>query len=266
MSGKPKEALAPAPLTVDLSGQAVGFAGLGLMGKGMARRLKAAGATVHIWNRSAPARDLLAAEGMIPHDSPKALAAAVGAAPIVVMVADTAAVESVLFAPDGLAGGLAQGALVIDMGTTAVLATRDFADRIDARGAGYVDAPVSGGQLAADAGTMTVMAGGTAEDFARALPLLQVMGRTITHLGQVGSGQIAKVANQVIVALTIDAVAEAFAIAEAAGVEPARLREALLGGFAASRILDLHGARMGQRRVNRHSQIVNYPKLRDKHA
>lgn len=232
----------------DLNGQRVGLIGVGLMGKGMARNLKKAGADVHIANRSRPALDELAAEGMQVHDTPAALARAVGAHPIIIMVVDTPAVQSVLLGKDGAVDALATGALIIDMGTTAVAETRDFAAKVVARGAGYVDAPVSGGQVAANDGTMTIMAGGGDVDFARALPLFHAMGRNITHLGTVGSGQIAKIANQMIVGMTLDAIAEAFALAERAGVDAGRLRQALMGGFAASRILELHGLRMVERK------------------
>ena len=231
-----------------LTNQRVGLIGVGLMGKGMARHLRQAGAEVHIANRSQPALDELAAEGMRVHASPAALAQVLGAAPVIVMVADTPAVAAALLGEQGVIKGLAAGALVIDMGTTAVAKTQEFAATVKALGAGYVDAPVSGGQVAANDGTMTIMAGGSESDFARALPFFQAMGRNITHLGAVGAGQVAKIANQMIVAMTLDAVAEAFALAEGAGVAAGPLRQALLGGFAASRILELHGQRMVDRK------------------
>ncbi len=167
---------------------------------------------------------------------------------MVVMVTDADAVEAVVFDPFedqwGLAHGLVEDALVIDMGTTAVDRTRDFAGRIRMIGGSWVDAPVSGGTVAAEAGTLTIMAGGSDADVARADPIFRALGKRITHVGPVGAGQIAKTANQMIVGLTIGAVAEALALAGRAGIEPARVREAIFGGFAHSRVLELHGERM----------------------
>jgi len=229
---------------VDLAGTAVGVVGLGLMGKPMARNLAAAGATVVVHNRSRAPVDELAVEGMSPAASPRELAERLGAGPIVLMLTDTPAVEIVLSGPGGVLESLAPGALVIDMGTTSVVATRAMAALVEAAGADYVDAPVSGGQVGAEAGTLTIMAGGTDDAFARARPLFEALGSRITHVGAVGAGQVAKAANQVIVALTIGAVSEALVLARAAGVDPAKVREAIRGGFAESRILELHGERM----------------------
>ena len=222
----------------DLAGQAIGFIGLGLMGRPMARNLAAAGARLIVHNRSRGAVDALAAEGMTAAESPHAVATAADI--VILMLPDTPTVEAVLFGDDGVAGGLRPDALVIDMGTTAVTATRAFAARV----ANYVDAPVSGGQVGAEAGTLTIMAGGSTADFARARPLFEVLGSHITHVGDSGAGQVAKAVNQVIVGLTIGAVAEALALARAAGVDPEMVRQALAGGFAGSRILELHGQRM----------------------
>lgn len=222
-----------------LDGRTVGFIGLGLMGRPMARNLAKAGATMVISSRGAGPVAELAAEGMIAATSPAAVAAQADA--IVLMLSDTVAVETVAAA---LMDTLRPGQLVIDMGTTAVAATRRLADVVRAKGADWVDAPVSGGTVAAEAGTLTIMVGGTAEAFARALPLFQAMGRHITHVGDSGAGQVAKTSNQVIVGLTIGAVAEALALARAAGVDPAKVRDAIRGGFAESRILELHGQRM----------------------
>ena len=160
------------------------------------------------------------------------------------MATDTPAVERIVGAGDGIADGIAPDGLVIDMGTTAVEATRALAKTIEGRGAHYVDAPVSGGEIGAKAGTLTIMAGGSEAAVARAMPYFQVMGASTTRVGEVGAGQIAKAANQVIVGLTIGAVAEALALAKRAGADPAKVREALQGGFAASRILEVHGQRM----------------------
>lgn len=227
-----------------LAGRTVGFVGLGLMGRPMSLNLRRAGADLVIHNRSRAVVDDLAASGMKPAANPREVAER--ADTVVLMLSDTPAVEAVLFGPDGLAEGLRPGGLVIDMGTTAPMATRRFAARIAEAGCDYVDAPVSGGQVGAEAAALTIMAGGSEAAFARALPLLRALGRTITHVGAVGAGQVAKAANQIIVGLTIGAVAEAMALAGRAGVAPERLREALMGGFAASRILDLHGDRMAR--------------------
>ena len=223
----------------NLAGRTVGFIGLGLMGRPMARNLAKAGAALVIHSRSPGPVEELAGEGMSPAANPAEVAAR--ADTIVLMLTDTVAVEAVAAA---LMDALAPGHLVIDMGTTAVGATRKLAEAVRAKGAEWVDAPVSGGTVAAEAGTLTIMAGGTEDAFARALPLFQAMGQRITHVGGSGAGQVAKMANQVIVALSIGAVAEALALAKAAGVEPGKVRDAIRGGFAESRILDLHGQRM----------------------
>lgn len=232
----------------ELAGHRVGFVGLGLMGAPMARRLAAAGAGLALWTRSIEKAEELAATlpGAAALPSPRHVAEAVDT--VIVMVTDADAVAAVVFDPYedqwGIAHGLAEDGLVIDMGTTAVDRTRDFAGRIRMVGGSWVDAPVSGGTVAAEAGSLTVMAGGSDADLARAEPLLRVLGARITHVGPVGAGQIAKTANQMIVGLTIGAVAEALALARRAGVEPARVREAIFGGFAHSRVLELHGERM----------------------
>ena len=146
--------------------------------------------------------------------------------------------------PEGVYTAIRPGSLVIDMGTTLLPATRSFAQQAEAKGCCYVDAPVSGGTIGAEAGNLTIMAGGSEQAFKMALPVLQVMGARITHVGSVGAGQVAKAANQVIVGLSIGAVAEALALAKAAGVDPGKVCEALKGGFADSRILEVHGQRM----------------------
>ena len=225
-----------------LSGHVVGFIGLGLMGRPMSMNLHAAGAEVVIHNRSRAVVDALAAEGLSPARSPREVAER--APVVIVMATDTPAVERIVSGNDGIASGIAPDALVIDMGTTAVEATRELAKTIERRGAHYVDAPVSGGEIGAKAATLTIMAGGTPEAVSRAMPCFEAMGSHVTHVGDAGAGQIAKAANQVIVGLTIGAVAEALALARRAGADPAKVREALQGGFAASRILEVHGQRM----------------------
>jgi 2-hydroxy-3-oxopropionate reductase len=163
------------------------------------------------------------------------------------MLPDTPDVEQVLFGKDGVAEGLTKGKLVIDMSSISPVATKDFARRIEALGCDYLDAPVSGGEVGAKNAALTIMAGGKPEVFERAKPLFEKMGKNITLVGGVGDGQTAKVANQIIVGLTIEAVAEALTFAKKAGADPAKVREALMGGFAASRILEVHGERMIKR-------------------
>lgn len=222
--------------------QTIGFIGLGLMGKPMARNLRDAGYKLLIHNRSRAVVDELAAEGMTAVDSTRDAAARADA--VILMLSDTPAVEQVLLGDDGVLAGLTPHQLVIDMGTTAVDVTRRCAKEVEAAGGMYVDAPVSGGQVGAIEAGLTIMCGGTPEAFARARPLFEVMGRHITHVGASGAGQVAKAANQVIVGLTISAVAEALHLARRSDVDPAAVREALRGGFAWSRIMELHGQRM----------------------
>ncbi|MFQ5544840.1 MAG: NAD(P)-dependent oxidoreductase [Acidiferrobacterales bacterium] len=225
-----------------LSGITIGFIGLGLMGRPMSLNLHRAGAELVIYNRSRGVVDELVGVGIEAAASPKDVAER---APIIVlMVSDTPAVERVLFGDDGVIHGLQTGTMVIDMGTTAVTATHNFAQQIKAKGADYVDAPVSGGQVGAEAATLAIMVGANEDAFARVEPIFKVLGKNVTHVGEVGTGQVAKVANQIIVGLTIGAVAEALALAKRAGVDPAKVREALAGGFAASHILEVHGLRM----------------------
>jgi 3-hydroxyisobutyrate dehydrogenase-like beta-hydroxyacid dehydrogenase len=225
-----------------LTGYKVGFVGLGNMGWANVRHLQAAGADVVVWTRSGRHLNEAAALGMEIGQGASDVARRVGGGIVCVNVSDTAAVESVVFGPGGLFEGFSESGLVIDFGTTGVGATRRFAERM-----AWVDAPVSGGQVGAEARTLTVMAGGSEENFRRAEPVLRAVGSRVTHMGPVGSGQVTKLANQLIVAQTIDAVAQALRMAELAGVEPARVREALIGGFAASRVLELHGDRMIRR-------------------
>jgi 3-hydroxyisobutyrate dehydrogenase-like beta-hydroxyacid dehydrogenase len=218
------------------------------MGAPMAKQLQAAGASLRVWNRSPEKAEALAKEIGDTQACATPREAAFGSIATIIMVTDADAVVTVVFDPiTGAAQGLPQDGLLIDMGTTSVLRTRGFADRMRAIGGEWLDAPVSGGTVAAETGALTIMAGGSDVAFHRALPLFQAMGQRITHVGAVGAGQIAKSANQMIVGLTIGAVAEAFALARHAGVEPAKIREALFGGFAHSRILELHGERMVER-------------------
>lgn len=219
----------------------IGFIGLGVMGRPMAGHLIAAGHEVFLHRVKEASQHLVEAGGKAL-DSAKAVAEAADI--VILMVPDTPDVEKVLFGEAGVAEGLASGKLVIDMSSISPVATRDFARRIAAKEAGYLDAPVSGGEVGAKAATLTIMVGGAEADFARAKPLFELMGKNINRIGEVGDGQTAKVANQIIVGLTIEAVAEGLAFAQAAGADTAKVRSALMGGFASSRILEVHGERM----------------------
>lgn len=225
-----------------INDQTIGFVGLGLMGRPMCRNLLSTGAKLIVANRSPqPCKDMAEA-GATSVASPAEMASLANV--IIIMVADTPAVQSVLLGDNGLIHSLQKNSLVIDMGTTSVPATYHFGEMVEKKHGHYVDAPVSGGTIGAESGNLTIMAGGTETAFAKALPILKVLGDHITHVGATGAGQVAKAANQVIVGLNIGAVAEAFALAKAAGVQPAKVREALQGGFADSRILEVHGKRM----------------------
>jgi 2-hydroxy-3-oxopropionate reductase len=163
---------------------------------------------------------------------------------VILMLADTPAVEQVLFAEHGVVQGIHANSLIVDMGTTATLATRDFAHRLAEKGVRFIDAPVSGGQIGAKEATLSIMAGGEAADIDAAMPVFEAMGRLVTHVGPVSSGQVTKAVNQVIVGLTIGAVSEALAVAKKAGVDLKKAQQALMGGHASSRILQEHGTRM----------------------
>ncbi|HEY8576976.1 MAG TPA: 2-hydroxy-3-oxopropionate reductase [Devosia sp.] len=219
----------------------IGFIGLGVMGRPMASHLIAAGHEVFLHRVKDVSQHLVEAGGK-PLDSARAVAEAADI--VILMVPDTPDVEKVLFGEEGVAEGISAGKLVIDMSSISPVATKTFANRIAELGAGYVDAPVSGGEVGAKAASLTIMVGAAEADFGRALPLFQLMGKNITRIGNVGDGQTAKVVNQVIVGLTIEAVAEGLTLAKAAGADPAKIREALMGGFASSRILEVHGERM----------------------
>ncbi len=216
----------------------IGFIGLGVMGLPMARNLTRAGHALKVWNRT-PAR---CAE--IPEAAPVARPADLADRDVVfVNVADDDALESVLFGPDGLATAAGK-AIVIDMGTTSPTYTRACAQRLAERGLSLIDAPVSGGEAGASAGTLSIMAGGDEAQFQRVLPLLECLGKNIVHIGGTGAGQIAKACNQIVVSATLLGVAEAFNFARHQDVDPARVRAALLGGSAYSKILEIHGQRM----------------------
>ena len=224
-----------------LNSTTIGFIGLGLMGKPMARNLKNAGADVTVFNRSQQSINELMYEGFDVADSP---ASAALSSFVICMVSDTAAVESVLFGPNGVIETENSDCTVIDMGTTEVNATREFAKRLNAVGIRFVDAPVSGGEIGAIDAQLSIMVGASDIDMQRTSKLFDMLGRRVVHVGAVGAGQIAKAANQIIVGLTIGAVAEAFALARDGGADLDRVWQALCGGFADSRILQLHGRRM----------------------
>jgi 2-hydroxy-3-oxopropionate reductase len=222
----------------------LGFIGLGLMGGPMAGHLQAAGNTMFLNTRRAVPQHFLDKGGIACAD-PREVAA--NSEIIFLMLPDTPDVETVLFGKDGVAESLRQNSVVVDMSTISPLATKDFAKRIEDRGGFYLDAPVSGGDIGAKAATLTIMAGGRPEIFERVRPFLALMGKTITHIGPNGDGQTTKAANQIVVGLTIQAVAEALLFASKAGADPVKVRQALLGGFAASRVMEVHGERMLKR-------------------
>ncbi|WP_275285755.1 2-hydroxy-3-oxopropionate reductase [Halomonas elongata] len=219
----------------------IGFIGLGIMGRPMAGHLLDAGHELTTVKRGS-LDETLASKGMKELDNPKAVAEA--SEVVITMVPDTPDVEEVLFGEGGVVEGLKPGTLVIDMSSIAPLATQEFAKRIHDAGGEYVDAPVSGGEGGAINAALTIMVGATQEGFERANPLLEIMGKTITHIGGHGAGQTCKVANQIVVALTIEAVSEGLLFASKAGADVSKVRESLLGGLAQSKILDVHGQRM----------------------
>ncbi|HEY7724136.1 MAG TPA: 2-hydroxy-3-oxopropionate reductase [Anaeromyxobacteraceae bacterium] len=222
----------------------VGFVGLGIMGKPMAANLLKGGHALHLHSRSGVPPELLAAGGARCESG---RAAAERAEVVITMLPDTPDVERALFGPGGVAEGLSPGKLVVDMSSISPIETKRFAGRIQALGCEYLDAPVSGGEVGARNAALTIMVGGSEAAFARARPLFDLLGKNVTLVGASGDGQTCKVANQIIVALNIEAVAEALVFASKAGADPARVRQALLGGFAASRVLEVHGERMLKR-------------------
>lgn len=219
----------------------IAFIGLGVMGRPMAGHLIEAGHELSLHRVKDVSRFLVEKGG---REAASARDAVEGAEAVILMLPDTPDVEAVLFGEDGVAEGLDEGALVIDMSSISPVATKDYAARIEEAGGHWLDAPVSGGQAGAEKAALTIMCGGSQAAFDRAKPLLEKMGQRITLVGEAGAGQTAKVCNQIIVGLTIQAVAEALTLAEAAGADPARVREALMGGFADSTILKVHGERM----------------------
>ena len=238
----------------------VGFIGLGIMGGPMAAKLQEGGCKLYLHDLKNPPLALIEGGATV---CTNATEVAKRADIIIVMVPDTPHVEEVLFGAEGVAAGLTPGKIVIDMSSISPMATKEFARKINKRQCDYLDAPVSGGEVGARAATLTIMVGGAQEAFDRARPLFELMGKNITLVGGNGDGQTTKVANQIIVALNIQAVAEALLFASKAGADPARVRQALMGGFAASRILEVHGERMVKRtfapgfRIELHQKDLN---------
>lgn len=220
----------------------IAFIGLGIMGRPMAGHLQAAGHELSVVRHVSPLPEELLAGGAA--ECATAAEAASRSEVVITMVPDTPDVEAVLLGAGGVAEGLRAGTTVIDMSSISPIETKRFAAAIAEKGCDYLDAPVSGGEVGAKSASLTIMAGGSGETFERVRPLLELMGANITLVGDVGAGQTCKVANQIIVALTIEAVGEALLFASKAGVDPGRVREALMGGFAGSRILEVHGQRM----------------------
>ena len=238
----------------------IGFVGLGIMGRPMAANLIKGGHKLFLYSLEGVAPELTSAGGI---GCASAKEAAQKGEIIITMVPDTPDVEKALFAPGGVAEGLSAGKIVVDMSSISPLETKVFAERINKLGCQYVDAPVSGGEVGAKNAALTIMAGGSEATFEKVKPLFELMGKNITLVGSNGAGQTCKVANQIIVALNIEAVAEALLFASKAGADPAKVRQALMGGFASSRVLELHGERMIKRtfdpgfRIELHQKDLN---------
>jgi 2-hydroxy-3-oxopropionate reductase len=238
----------------------VGFIGLGIMGRPMAAHLRTAGHELFVHDHK-PAPQMLLAQGVTDCRSGKAVAALADI--IITMVPDTPHVAAALFDPDGVAAGLAPGKIVVDMSSVSPIETREFARRINTLGCQYLDAPVSGGELGAKAASLTIMVGGPEDAYIRARPLFERLGKNITLVGGNGDGQTCKVANQIIVALSIEAVGEALLFASKMGADAGKVRQALMGGFASSRVLEVHGERMLRRnfepgfRIELHQKDLN---------
>jgi 2-hydroxy-3-oxopropionate reductase len=233
----------------------IGFIGLGIMGSPMAQHLLAAKHELFVRTRSKVPAELAGAT-VCATNADVARAADI----IFLMLPDTPDVETVLFGKDGVAEGLSAGKVVVDMSSISPIETKAFAQKVNAAGAEYLDAPVSGGEVGAKAASLTIMVGGADATFERVKPLFELMGKNITHVGGNGDGQTTKVANQIIVALNIAAVGEALLFASKAGADPAKVRAALMGGFASSRILEVHGERMIKRTFNPGFRIALHQK------
>ncbi|MDQ4060562.1 MAG: 2-hydroxy-3-oxopropionate reductase [Pseudomonadota bacterium] len=222
----------------------VGFIGLGIMGRPMAANLQAGGHRLFLHSRSGPPQALLDQGGVACRSGREV---AEKAEVVILMVPDTPDVEAVLFGADGVAEGLSPGKTVVDMSSISPIATKEFARRINEKGCDYLDAPVSGGEVGAKAASLTIMVGGPDKAYDKVKPLFDLMGKNVTLVGANGDGQTTKVANQIIVALNIEAVGEALLFASRMGADAGKVRQALMGGFASSRILEVHGERMIKR-------------------
>lgn len=238
----------------------IGFIGLGTMGRPMALNLIKGGHTLYLHSRSGVPEPLTAAGGVA---CANARDVAEKADVVIIMVPDTPDVATVLFGADGVVEGLSPGKVVVDMSSISPIETKKFAARIGKHGCEYLDAPVSGGEVGAKNATLTIMVGGSQAAFERVTPLFELMGKNITLVGENGDGQTCKVANQIIVALNIEAVGEALLFASKAGADPSKVRQALMGGFASSRVLEVHGDRMIKRtfdpgfRIELHQKDLN---------
>jgi 2-hydroxy-3-oxopropionate reductase len=238
----------------------IGFVGLGIMGRPMALNLAKGGHELFVYGKRTVPDDVKAAGATVCGTLREVAQAA---EIVILMVPDTPDVASALFDPDGVADGLSPGKIVVDMSSISPIDTKAFAKRINEKGCDYLDAPVSGGEVGAKQATLTIMVGGPEAAFAKAKPLFDLMGKNVTLVGGNGDGQTTKVANQIIVALTIEAVGEALLFASKAGADPAKVRQALMGGFASSRILEVHGERMIKRtfdpgfRIELHQKDLN---------
>jgi len=220
----------------------IGFIGLGIMGRPMAGHLVDAGNAVMVWNRTRNKMSALVERGAAAGESPREVAARSDIT--ITMVADTPDVLDVILGTEGVIHGVRRGSIVADMSTISPVATREIAQTLHEHGAEMLDAPVSGGEKGAIDAALSIMVGGKPEVFERVLPVFQKMGKAIVHLGEIGAGQVTKACNQLVLSLTLLGVAEAMTLARKSGVDPAKVRAALLGGFAQSRVLELHGQRM----------------------
>jgi 2-hydroxy-3-oxopropionate reductase len=238
----------------------IGFVGLGIMGRPMAGHLQKAGHKLFLHDIKPVAQELIDGGGVLCRSGKEV---AEKSEIIITMVPDTPHVEAALFSAGGVAEGLKPGKIVVDMSSISPIETKRFAEKIQALGCDYLDAPVSGGEVGAKAASLTIMVGGKDAAFAKVKPLFDLMGKNVTLVGGIGDGQTCKVANQIIVALTIEAVGEALLFASKAGADPAKVRQALMGGFASSRILEVHGQRMIDRsfdpgfRIELHQKDLN---------
>ena len=220
----------------------IGFIGLGIMGQPMVRNLLKAGYPVTVYNRSRPAMETLHAQGATLAESPAALTTKVDV--VITCVSDSPDVEAIVFSPTGVLSSIRDGMIFIDMSTINAAMSRTVYAAFKERGVSALDAPVSGGDIGAQQGTLSIMVGGDAETFDRALPIFQAMGKNIVYIGDAGAGQITKACNQIVVAHTVQGIAEALTLAKKSGVDGEKVREALLGGFAQSKVLEVHGRKM----------------------